>query len=552
MKKIITLIIFIISVNAFSQNWEWVKLIQPFDNLTGMGIMVSPHDGHVYSSGGFNQSIDFGNSHTLSGNHDGYLAQFDTAGLCQWANRIYVTTQGCGCTMQGNTSGSGINAFDSGGNLIVAGTFCGCGATFGSGITSSSSGYNIFIAKYSPAGVCLWVQTKPGSFNSSTGQTFDAIQALTIDASDNIYVSIYNYAAGTTFCGLSFANQGIILAKINSSGNGLWYKYTGLFSSSNNLVNIFNLQASKNRIYAGGIFFNTSAIGTNTFTASGYNDAFISMMDTSGNVLRSSQISGSGSETVTSLAVSGNRAIILANTDNNAVTIGTHTLNTNGSKDKTFLVAYDTTSLTVQNYTNTAHDSLGSGTGLYADLKGNMYLLANNSAATGFGNIGSIAAGRHVIRMDNTLTNHWYTQSVGTWVAPDTLGNIYILDGFTSSASYGSSLSETSSGYGITLGKIHNAISLGSGGFRMAQTNTMQVYPNPSGGLFNLQLGTNVKHNNAKITLYDLNGRVIADNIPFTKQDENTLQIDLTKYVEGSYIIKAEVDNVLYSAKLER
>ena len=134
---------------------------------------------------------------------------------------------------------------------------------------------------------------------------------------------------------------------------------------------------------------------------------------------------------------------------------------------------------------------------------------------------------------------------------PDTLGNIYILDAFTTSANYGSSLSETAAN-GITLGKIHNAWSTGTGGARMAQTNTMQVYPNPSGGLFNLQLGTNVKHNNAKITLYDISGRLIADNIPFTKQDENTLQIDLTKYVEGSYIIKAEVDNVLYSAKLER
>src|SRR6185437_9755057 len=114
-------------------------------------------------------------------------------------------------------------------NVIVYGGYCGCSEEFG-GISSNWPGYNLFLAKYSPAGVCQWVQTKPGSWNSSTGQTDDQIYTVTIDASDNIYVSMENDATNTTFCGLNFATAGDYLFKVNSSGNGIWKIFNGDFS----------------------------------------------------------------------------------------------------------------------------------------------------------------------------------------------------------------------------------------------------------------------------------------------------------------------------------
>jgi hypothetical protein len=549
LKKIfITTLILIASITK-AQNWEWVKLIQPNDNKSYM-LGMADLNGNVYGGGFFNQSINLGNSQALNGNWDGFISKFDTAGLCQWAQKIYVTTQGCGCTVNGNRSSAYVAGFDNSGNVIVYGGFCGCNEAFGSGITASVTGYNIFIAKYNSSGVCQWVKTKPGSFNSSTGDTYDAIYAVTIDKSDNIYLSMFNYATSTTFCGLNFTTQNNYLVKVNTNGVGIWSKQISSGSGANG-YGVPNIQYYNKRMYASIQFNGTATLGTNTVTSQGSTDVAVLKMDTAGNVLASSVCKTTGTDVALGLATSKNRIVLMAQSGANTITVGTNTLNTNGSKDKTFLVAYDTTSLTVQTYTNTANDSLGTGTNVYSDFKGNLYVTATNSGTTGYGNLSSVGAGRHVIRMDNTLTNYWYSQNVRNSVMPDTLGNIYILDAFTTSANYGSSLSETAAN-GITLGKIHNAWSTGTGGARMAQTNTMQVYPNPSGGLFNLQLGTNVKHNNAKITLYDISGRLIADNIPFTKQDENTLQIDLTKYVEGSYIIKAEVDNVLYSAKLER
>jgi hypothetical protein len=558
MKKIITIIVLVVSLNIQSQTWEWVKLIQPSNvntnpsSVSSMAIKVSPHDGYVYAAGTFNNSLNLGNSQVLNGNQDGYIAKFDTAGACQWSQRVYVTAQGCGCNIEGNTSSLGIVGFDSNGNIIVAGSYCGCGETYGSSVTTSATGYNLILAKYSPAGVCLWAKTKPGAFDTSTGQTFDDFYGFAIDDADNLYVTMFNYATSTTFCGLSFSIAADYLFKVNTNGVGIWKKATDNNSVTTTGYAITSLQYYNKRIYAGASYLGTQAFGTYTFTSSGSTDVANLKMDTAGNILAAADIKGTGTELNTNLAISKNKVIFLSNTQNGSsvVTIGTHTINTGSGQDQTFLVSYDT-SLNIKNYRNTANDNKGSGQNLFNDNYGDIFVMASNGATTSFGNLSSVPAGSHIIKMNDTLTNYWHMESVNFCASPDALGNLYIIDNFTTSATYGP-LTNTASGAGITLGKISNAFTTGMGGRMAAQTSTLQVYPNPSTGLFNLQLGTNVKHNNAKITLYDISGRVIADNIPFTKQDESTLQIDLSTFAEGSYIIKAEVDNVLYSAKLER
>jgi len=554
MKKLIFKSAFVVLVTCYllpvtcsAQGWEWVKLLQPYDNSSSMGVMVSPKDGQVYGSGGFNQSLNLGNGHTLSGNSDGFIAQFDTAGLCQWAQHIYVTTQGCGCTVEGNASGSSVVGFDSGGNLIVVGSFCGCGATFGSGITSSASGYNLFLAKYSPAGVCQWVKTKPGSFNPSTGATIDDFYGITIDASDNIYIDMLSYATGSTFCGLSFANEGEYFFKVNTNGVGIWNKQIATTTAG---YSISQLEYYNKRIYATPQYVGTVAFGTTTLTAQGSLDVAVAKMDTAGNYLAVSDIGSSGNQTAAiGLGVSNARIVILATTGSPTVAAGTYTVNTGTGMDRSLLVAYDTASISPQVARTTANNSAGTGTALYNDNKGNMYVLANNSATTDFYNLTGVSAGHHIIKMDNTLTNYWHLENTNTCVAPDTLGNLYAVDCFSGSDTYGG-FTETATN-GITLGKISNANTTGMEG-RMAQTTNMQVYPNPSSSLFNLKLSTPIINSNGiTVSLYDVSGRLL-NNIPYTQPDESTLQINLTNYAEGNYLIKAQVDGVLYAAKLER
>src|SRR6202008_3788149 len=157
MRKLNIIIIFVfLSSLMEAQNWLWANQFQPSDNMAGMGIKAAL-DGNLYCGGAFHLGVTFNNGKSVSGSgyQDGFVARFDSSGLCQWVQKISATS-GCGCTSMG--TGAGVAGFDSQGNIIVTGSYCGCSASFGSGITSSSFGYNIFIAKYTPQGQCLWVQ----------------------------------------------------------------------------------------------------------------------------------------------------------------------------------------------------------------------------------------------------------------------------------------------------------------------------------------------------------------------------------------------------------
>lgn len=532
MKKILSILTIFTSTLSIAQNWEWAKLNTPADASSGMNIMTGP-DGKVYGAGNFHLSLSLTNSVTLGGLHPAFVAKFDTAGLCQWAQQINVTN-GCGCT--NGSAGAKVVGFDSGGNIIVAGFYCGCSADFGNGVTTTDWDYVMYVAKFNSSGQCQWAKTKP-STNS------DILFDVTIDAQDNIYMSFDNFANGVTFCGLSF-NSGAYVIKINSSGNGIWKKLTGTTTG----YGITSLKYDKNRLYCSGAFGGTATIGTNTYTASGSNDAFVAVMDTAGTILKSSRLNAAGNESPSGLCMIGNtKFCFLAQTTGSSVTVGSYTVNTGTGKDKSFLISYDT-ALNVINARTTATDSLGQGNQIYSDKFGHIYVLAGNYGTTGFGNLTSVPAGSHIISMDYNLHNYWRLESVNGCVAPDTLGNIYIVDIFTTSQTYGSTtLSATN---GITLGKIRNAFS-GLGG-RMAQNNSISVYPNPSEGLFNLRMGTIIKHKQSiNISLWDINGKLI-ENVPFTQVDDFTLQVNLESYAKGLYMIKAQIDGVFYSAKLEK
>src|SRR5436309_240332 len=108
-----------------------------------MNIMVGP-DGNVYAGGTYQSAISLTNSVNLSGSA-GFVAKFDTAGLCQWAQKI-VPNSGCGCTTA--DASATVRGFDQQGNMLVSGFYCGCGADFGNGITTSQLANTMYIAKF--------------------------------------------------------------------------------------------------------------------------------------------------------------------------------------------------------------------------------------------------------------------------------------------------------------------------------------------------------------------------------------------------------------------
>ena len=75
--------------------------------------------------------------------------------------------------------------------------------------------------------------------------------------------------------------------------------------------------------------------------------------------------------------------------------------------------------------------------------------------------------------------------------------------------------------------------------------NQLTVYPNPSAGLFNIQTKNPIE--NATITVYDLNGRIV-----YQAKSENieNKSLDLNNLSNGIYILNIANGNVKYSQKI--
>ena len=72
----------------------------------------------------------------------------------------------------------------------------------------------------------------------------------------------------------------------------------------------------------------------------------------------------------------------------------------------------------------------------------------------------------------------------------------------------------------------------------------LRVYPNPSKGNFNIDLGSTVE--NAQIAVMDINGRIVYENVITT----STTQVDLSNVEKGVYFLQITVNGERTNRKL--
>ncbi|HXI85500.1 MAG TPA: fibronectin type III domain-containing protein, partial [Verrucomicrobiae bacterium] len=157
--------------------WSWVHGGASQDD--GRAVAVDKRDGSVLLTGDFSGSVSFGGA-TISGTSGTsvMLAKYAANGTYQWA----VAPSGSGVS-QGQAV-----AVDTNGNVFVTGYFANT-INFGapSGAMTSAGWYDIFVAKYSPAGVCLWSK-QFGSPTSGDNQGDESGYALAVDSAGNVIV----------------------------------------------------------------------------------------------------------------------------------------------------------------------------------------------------------------------------------------------------------------------------------------------------------------------------------------------------------------------------
>jgi len=180
------------------------------------------HDGSLYVTGRFSGTIQFaGTTLTSRGGLDIFLAKYTSNGKLLWAVQSGGT---------GDDSASSLDV-DGAGNIYVTGGFT-ISAVFGSTngvtqtVTGGGLGSTIFLAKYTPSGALLWVQTGI----ACCGGTVNGANGVAVDrAAGTVYLT------GVTQGDVTFTSQNgasntvpgvwtwhMVLAKYDTEGNFQW------------------------------------------------------------------------------------------------------------------------------------------------------------------------------------------------------------------------------------------------------------------------------------------------------------------------------------------
>ncbi|AXY75043.1 T9SS C-terminal target domain-containing protein [Paraflavitalea soli] len=183
--------------------------------------------GNVYVAGVYVGSINFGTGPLPStGANEGFVAKFNTAGVCQWSI-------GFASTAAGNDVAASITVDAAGTSVYVGGFFNG-DITIAPLPTVTKTGITGYIAKLNAAtGAGLWVNTIDGTGTEN-------VQGLCLDASGNLYAS-GNFPTGAVFgaLGARTANGGtsndLFVAQLNpTSGAFNWVSTGGALNSTDN------------------------------------------------------------------------------------------------------------------------------------------------------------------------------------------------------------------------------------------------------------------------------------------------------------------------------
>lgn len=276
-KKDLLLLIFLLIANnlANAQFCSWVQSISGTNSDYAQSIAVDL-SGNVYVAGYFKSStLTFNNGITLSNTTssfyiDAYVAKYNSAGICQWAQKVSGTD---------NDFVQRIS-IDNNGNIYIAGNFSSSTLTFNNSITltKSTSGYDAFLAKFNSAGLCLWAQKLTG-----TGDEYSS--GIATDYNGNVYITGYfNSTTLTLNNSVNLANYGIydiFLAKYDSTGVCQWAQAIG--GTDDEHYSAIFIDKNNNIFVAGDFASNILTLNNNiTLSKIAATDAFLAKYNSNG------------------------------------------------------------------------------------------------------------------------------------------------------------------------------------------------------------------------------------------------------------------------------
>jgi len=524
-------------------NLQWAKQIGSVNTDISKSIAVDAQ-GNVYTAGYFESTADFDPGSgvfelTSEGNSDIFISKLDAYGNFVWALRI----------------GGPFNDYvfsivsDNGAYLYLTGYFTGT-VDFDPGSNThllTSVNYDNYILKLDTAGNFVWVKQIGGNFAEFS-------KSLAIDPHGNVYTtgaftdtcdfdpgpSIYNMTTTSNF--------DIYISKLNSQGDFVWAKQLGGINNDyGQAVTVDNFDNVYTTGYFEGLADMDPGPSTINFTSAGTSDVFISKLDSNGNFVWAKQLGGSSQDVGNSIAVD-----LFGNVLTTGTFIGSadfdpsnssFPLNSFGGAD--IFISKLNASGDFKWAKQLGGTSQDEGNTITVDAFGNVYssgdFLATADFDPGAGVCAYISQGLadvYISKLDSSGNFVWAKQIGGTdddrdySVIVDGAGSIYTTGYFRGTVDFDPNAGTwpmTSFGNKdvfILKLNISNGIGL------LDNDNRINVYPNPSSGIFNVDALNNEK---ASLEVFNM----LGESVFFVRnQQTNDYKVDITGQPSGIYFLK--------------
>ncbi|WP_437663497.1 hypothetical protein [Sorangium sp. So ce1182] len=285
------------------------------------------HSGSLGMTGIAQTRVDLGGGELLPGGAmDVVVAKFDAAG-----NHVFSKVFG----NQSDQRGDSI-AFDSGCNMILAGSFAGAMDLGGATLRGDRS---LFVAKLDGAGNHIWSKRLGGA-----SELDPLFLSVAVDPTTDDVVLAGNFKGTIDFGGASLTNTSdgrrpAFVARLNAAGQHLWSKqFVGTLS-----VDGLGVDASGDVIISGGqggsVDYGGGPLGPDDRLAVGL---FLVRLDAAGNHRWSKRRESTNTGTVIKgMAIDANGATLIAGSTECGIDLGGGLLDTNECRRSAFVARFD-------------------------------------------------------------------------------------------------------------------------------------------------------------------------------------------------------------------